>query len=99
MLGRSSTSKISSETKRSITDALAGFCALDMRPFEIVNGSGFEQFCQTILDIGRRSSDRIEACQLIPDSTTVSRRVQSMAEGTNVSKTDLPYQSTWRTRD
>lgn len=80
-LPSASASNVSSETKRSVTDALARLCASDMRPFEIANGVGFEHFCQTILDIGRRSGNRVEARQLIPDSTTVSRRVQSMAEG------------------
>lgn len=36
-------------------------CAKDMRPFEIVSESGFEHFCQNLLDISRKDKDHIDA--------------------------------------
>ena len=81
MLERPQPATVSLETKRVLTDSLARLCAQDMRPFEIVIGGGFEHLCQTLLDIGRKNKDRIEARALLPDPTTISRRVQSIAEG------------------
>lgn len=52
MFNRPRTSNVSAETKRLVTEALAKMCAKDIRPFEIVASSGFEQFSQTLLDIG-----------------------------------------------
>ena len=80
MFSRPTTSNVSAETKRLITEALAEMCVKDIRSFEIVAGSGFEHFCQTLLDIGRKSKDHIDAQSLLPDPTTVSH-LQSMAEG------------------
>ena len=93
MLAQSTASNVSAETKRLATEALARLCAEDMRPFEIVNGSGFEYFCQTLLEIGRKSKDRIDASSLLPDPTTVSRRIQSMAEGERLQISNTCYES------
>jgi hypothetical protein len=68
-------------TKRSFTEACAAFCSYDLRPFETVNGHGFEILCQTLLDIAYNNPCRIEAANIIPDPTTISRRVKSLAEG------------------
>jgi hypothetical protein len=85
MLGRSTTtSPVSADTKRLVSEALAQMCAEDIRPFEIVAGSGFEYFCQTLLDIGRKSKDYISISCLLPDPTTVSRRLQVLADGENL---------------
>lgn len=86
MFGRSTTttSPVSADTKRLVSEALAQMCAEDMRPFEIVAGSGFEHFCQILLDIGRKSKDYISISCLLPDPTTVSRRLQVLADGENL---------------
>ena len=81
MFGGPTTSNVSSETKRLVTEALAEMCAKDIRPFESVAGSGFKHFCQTLLDIGQKSKDYTDAQSLVTDPTTVSRHLQSMAEG------------------
>ncbi|CAF1238449.1 unnamed protein product [Adineta ricciae] len=64
------------ETKRLFADACATFCSYDLRPYEIVNGNGFELLCQSLLDIAYKSSSQIKAKDLICDSTTVSRHVK-----------------------
>ena len=80
MFASQSTTTIPAETKRVVTEALAQMCAKDIRPFEIVKGAGFESFCQTLLDIGRKSKERIDAQFLLPDPTTISRRIHSLVE-------------------
>ena len=40
MFSGPTTSNVSAETKRLVTEALAEMCAKDIRPFEIVAGSG-----------------------------------------------------------
>jgi Hermes transposase DNA-binding domain len=81
MFATQSTTNVSAETKRVVTEALAQMCAKDIRPFEIVKGAGFESFCQTLLDIGRKTKERIDARFLLPDPTTISRRIHSLADG------------------
>ena len=44
----------------------------EKRPFEIVNGNGFDVLCQSLLDIAYDSSCRIKAGDIILDSTTIS---------------------------
>ncbi|CAF0758999.1 unnamed protein product [Adineta steineri] len=71
---------IPTSSKRLFTEACATFCSYDLRPFEIINGSGFEVLCQSLLDIAYNNSCRIKASDIIPDPTTISRRVRSLAE-------------------
>ena len=75
---------VSNETKRIFTDACIKFCSTDMRPFEIVNGEGFRNLCQTLLDIGSKSNVPIESRDMIPDSTPISRRTLILADGERV---------------
>lgn len=80
MLGRSTTATVSAETKRTATEALAELCARDMRPFDIVTGVGFRQFCQALVDICQKIPEKVDIQSLLPDPTTISRRLQSLAE-------------------
>ncbi|CAF4019369.1 unnamed protein product, partial [Rotaria sordida] len=50
-----------------------------MRSFNTVNGRGFEALVQVLLDIGHSSTHQIKASDILSDSTTISRRVQSVA--------------------
>lgn len=84
MFSRPSTSTVSADMKRLVAESIAEMCAKDIRPFEIVSGPGFESFCQTLLDIGRKNQDFINAQSLLPDPTTVSRRLQSIAESKRI---------------
>ncbi|CAF3834344.1 unnamed protein product [Rotaria sordida] len=66
--------------KSTFTEACAKFCAYDLRPFEIVNGYGFEVLCQSILDLAHQHPHLTEARSIISDPTTISRRVKNLAE-------------------
>lgn len=67
--------------KRLIVDACAKMCCYDLRPYEMVTGKGFELLCETLIDVGRLLTSPLDISSLIPDPTTVSRRVQALAEG------------------
>jgi hypothetical protein len=67
--------------KSTFTEACAKFCAYDLRSYEAVRGHGFQILCQTLLDLAYKNSHRIEAATIIPDPTTISRRVHKLAEG------------------
>ncbi|CAF4238185.1 unnamed protein product [Rotaria magnacalcarata] len=67
-------------SKAAFAEACAKFCAYDLRSFETVNGQGFELLCQSLLDIAHKHPHRIQAKSIISDPTTISRKVQKLAE-------------------
>ncbi len=67
--------------KSSFTEACAKFCSFDLHPFETVNSHGFQILCQSLLDLAHHNPHRIEAADIIPNPTTISRRVNKLAEG------------------
>lgn len=67
--------------KKRVLNAYVKFCAYDMRSFTFVNGHGFQALGQALLDIGQSSGRQIKISDILPDSTTISRRVQSLAIG------------------
>ena len=77
------TNNVSSEIKRLISDACAKMCSFDIRPYEMVSGRGFELLCQTLIDVGRKITTPTNVSTILPDPTTVSRRVQILADGIN----------------
>ena len=74
---------ISSDSRRSVTTACAKYCAFDMRPFNSINGEGFQHLCQVLIDVaytsGLNRSGKPTAESLLPDRTTVSRTVKQLA--------------------
>ena len=73
---QSNSNKVSTEQKRKVLDACVKFCAYDMRSFNIINGRGFEAIGQALLDMGHSSNHQIKISDILPDPTTISRRVQ-----------------------
>ncbi|CAF1525812.1 unnamed protein product [Didymodactylos carnosus] len=68
------------DLRRSATEACVKFCSYDMRPFDIMNGHGFQTLCQALLDAGHSQSHRIIALDILPDCTTIARSVNSLAD-------------------
>ena len=64
-----------------MTTALADLCAVDLRPFAIVQGKGFHNFVQVILDIAVAHNKRLDAKELLPDETTVKRNTSGQCSG------------------
>ncbi|CAF3573381.1 unnamed protein product [Rotaria sp. Silwood1] len=71
---------VPSDIKRLVTDACAKMCSYDMRPYETVSGKGFELLCNTLIDVGRKITKLNDAATILPDPTTISRRVHVLAE-------------------
>ena len=80
-MNRDNNSNTLAGVKHVFTEACAEFCVYDLRPYESVHGHGFQILCQSLLDLTRRNSHSIEAAAIIPNPTTILRRVQKLAEG------------------
>ncbi|CAF4859520.1 unnamed protein product [Rotaria sp. Silwood1] len=83
-LSKSTEVNVTVNDKRSITVACAKFCSFDLRSFNIVKGSGFTSFCQSLLNLGYQyGSAKLgvpSANSLLPDPTNISRTVAQLAE-------------------
>jgi hypothetical protein len=51
--------KPSNTQKKLVTKKAVNLCAVDTRPFEMFSGSGFQQFCQSLLDIAHQSKGKL----------------------------------------
>lgn len=71
--------EIKKEIKDSVTKACVTLCSKDVRPFDIVSGSGFINFAQTLLQIGATYGN-LDAKNLLPHPTTVSRNTEKEME-------------------
>ncbi len=56
-----------------VVKSCAAMCAVDMRPFAVVSGEGFQSLLQTVLDIGVASKNPIRIMDLLSDEVTVKR--------------------------
>ena len=74
---------INADDKQKITLACSKYCAFDMQSFASVKGSGFQQLCQMLLEMGYKYGELKRpvpsAESLLPDPTNVSRRVQHLS--------------------
>ncbi len=62
-----------------MTAVTTDYCATDMRPFKSLSGLGLKALIQMALDIGSSSTGRVTIEELLTNSTTVSRNVDSRA--------------------
>ncbi len=56
-----------------VVKSCAAMCAVDMRPFAVVSGEGFQSLLQTVLDIGVASKNPIRIKDLLNDEVTIKR--------------------------
>lgn len=64
--------------KEKVTTACARLCAKDMRPFDVVSGSGFKAVAEELTEIGSRYG-KINAQDILLHPTTVSRKLAEVA--------------------
>lgn len=64
--------------KRRLTDAAVQFCALDQRPYAIVEGKGFQIMAQALMDV-RRDIGSVDVASVLPSAVTVARAAHQMA--------------------
>lgn len=74
---------INADDKQKITLACSKYCAFDMQSFASVKGTGFQQLCQILLEVGYKYGELKRSLPLaesiLPDPTNVSRRIQHLA--------------------
>ena len=61
--------------KSLLTNKIARMCSQDLRPFAVVEGQGFINVVQELLDIGSRYGGSMLAEDVLPCARTVSRHV------------------------
>ncbi|KAH8284403.1 hypothetical protein KR044_004965, partial [Drosophila immigrans] len=71
--------KVSALHKNEAVDKCAIWIAEDCRPFSAVSGSGFMQMIQFFIKMGATYGEHVDVEDLLPDPTTVSRKVQNKA--------------------
>lgn len=69
---------VPTDVKEKVTIACARLCAKDMRPFDVVSGSGFKEVAEELIQIGARYGN-VNAQDILPHPTTVSRKVAELA--------------------
>jgi hypothetical protein len=71
----SNVSKVSKNEKACITRSCADFVCRDLRPFETVAGDGFVSMAQSLLNLQHKHNTLLQAKDILPHPTTVSRSV------------------------
>lgn len=70
---------VTSAAKSQMTDMCVEFVCKDIRPFETISGDGFLRLAQSLINIGVKYG-QVSASDVLPHPTTVSRRVDEVAE-------------------
>lgn len=66
--------------KSRLTDKIACMCSQDLRPFAVVEGKGFTNVAQELLDIGAKYGSNVQVEDILPCARTVSRHVEGEYE-------------------
>lgn len=56
-----------------LADAIAYFCAIEIKPYSTTTGDGFVKLAQTLIDIGARG--KVNAKEILPCSNTISDHI------------------------
>jgi hypothetical protein len=67
------------DMKSKLIEKLSYMCAVDIRPFEMIEGRGFQDVLQYIADMAAKHG-RIHINAILPNPTTVSRNVSSLSD-------------------
>ena len=70
---------VSPLAKADFKDALIEFCVGDICPFALTQGPFFQNVIQNAVDIGAQHG-RVDACNLIPAASTISRNIKTKAK-------------------
>ncbi|KAG4067136.1 hypothetical protein HA402_000127 [Bradysia odoriphaga] len=69
--------EILNKEKKVLTAKIVEFCALDIRPFEIIKGKGFINLAQHFISVGAEHGV-IDVSNVLPHPTTISRNVSDV---------------------
>ena len=70
---------IPAKVKQMMTEKCFSFCCKDIRPFNIVNGEGFEELARELINVGA-AYGRVPANSVIPRHVTIAKRCTDKAE-------------------
>lgn len=65
--------------KKVVAEALGDMCVEDMRPFSLVEGSGFLKASQALINVGAKHG-KVDARDVLPGRTTISKVVSERGE-------------------
>ena len=71
--------EVPQHAKDKIVDSCVKLCAVDLRPFNIVNGAGFKNLAQSLIDVGAKYGG-VKAEGVLPHASTVSRKTSVVAD-------------------
>jgi hypothetical protein len=69
---------ISAAVKSDLTAGIVRMCAVDIRPFSVIEGEGFKHLADKLEQIGAKCGP-VPASDLLPCATTVSRHLAHIA--------------------
>lgn len=73
-----SNTNILKEDKDKLRDTCVQMCGKDLRPFNFVQGEGFSEVAQVLINIGAKYG-KIDAALVLPHRTTISRHINEVA--------------------
>ena len=71
--------QVPQHVKDKMTDACVKMCSVDLRPFSVVNGPGFKNVAQSLIEVGAKFGN-VNAEEVLPHSPTISRKTCVVAE-------------------
>ncbi|KAK7130430.1 hypothetical protein R3I93_019921 [Phoxinus phoxinus] len=74
----STSRKIPQHAKQKLTEKCVEYCCKDIRPFRSIEGAGFIELAQQLIQIGATYGS-VTAQDILPDPTTVSKRYRELA--------------------
>lgn len=72
--------QVSSLDKEEFINVCTQWIVEDCRPFSAVDGTGFRKLAQALISIGAKYGNNADLLDLIPDPTTISKRIEIKAE-------------------
>lgn len=72
--------KIGDAEKQTFLLACSQWVVEDCRPFSAVDGEGFKKVVEALLTIGTKYGNHLDISDMVPDSITISRRINNIAD-------------------
>ena len=84
--------KATKQCIKTMLESCVEFCAMDVHPLEIIEGPGFEQLAQNLINLGAKSG-RLRIEDILPTQSTLSKRISQEADTATVElfSTVMPY--------
>lgn len=79
--------KVSMAERRNVSDKVALWCAIDNRPYNIVESNSFKSMIQSIINVAAVNG-KIDAQNILPVKTTVSNHVVTMYDEPKINLID-----------